>query len=86
MTLSFPCSSPGVYRPNTPGEPLFMDNTLKHLLKARLHAAILAFSKAHKISLKGEVVKWDEWSTGLTHDVWLRIDEEQEKNQESTVI
>lgn len=56
-----------------------MDENLKHLLKHRLQAAVLAFSKAHNIELKSEIIKWDDWTTGKTADIWVRIDISDEK-------
>lgn len=50
-----------------------MDENLKNLLKARLEASIMAFAKTHKIPLTGKVLRWDDWTTKTTADLWIRI-------------
>ena len=52
-----------------------MNQQEKNLLCARIKAAVLAFSKAHKINLKCEITKIDEWVTQKTLDFNVRVDE-----------
>lgn len=62
-----------------------MDENLKHLLKVRLEAAIFAFAKAHNLPLTGKVLKWDDWTTNTTFDIWIRAELEGSQN-EGTVM
>lgn len=56
-----------------------MDEKLKELLKHRIEAAIMAFAKAHKVKISGKVTRWDDWSTKLTADLWVRIEIEKDE-------
>lgn len=39
----------------------------------------MSFALAHKIAIKGEVIKWDDWATEETSDLTLRIKSQEEE-------